>query len=178
MKTWRKTGQVIHKWPRHRGLLFIYSHGNVREHRCTSRQKNTGVKVSDTLMWRIETYGLFRSQILKKICLTLFPNQSIVTRDTWSVQLVTNKGHPVQSCGYNQGQVICFTFDPGMVMLSQVEESKEDPVWNVLEVRYTWGTHTSSCLKMLLDSHQSLKPLKVLKKLIVGNLCLPFTSLL
>ena len=44
----------------------------------------------------------------------------------------TNKGQP---CGYTKGQVLCFTLDPRMVTLPQVEEDQEEAVWRVLEMR-------------------------------------------
>jgi hypothetical protein len=44
----------------------------------------------------------------------------------------TNKGQP---CGYTKGQVLCFTLDPRMVTLPQVDEDQEETVWCVLEIR-------------------------------------------
>ena len=44
----------------------------------------------------------------------------------------TNKGQP---CGYTKGQVLCFTLDPRMVTLPQVDEDQEETVWRVLEIR-------------------------------------------
>ena len=44
----------------------------------------------------------------------------------------TNTGQP---CGYTKGQVLCFTLDPRMVTLPQVEEDQEEAVWRVLEMR-------------------------------------------
>jgi len=44
----------------------------------------------------------------------------------------TNKGQP---CGYTKGQVLCFTLDPRMVTLPQVDEDQEEAVWRVLEIR-------------------------------------------
>ena len=44
----------------------------------------------------------------------------------------TNKGQP---CGYTEGQVLCFTLDPRMVKLPQVDEDQEEAVWRVLEFK-------------------------------------------
>ena len=44
----------------------------------------------------------------------------------------TNKGQP---CGYTKGQVLCFTLDPRMVTLPQVDEDQEEAVWRVLEFK-------------------------------------------
>jgi len=44
----------------------------------------------------------------------------------------TNKGQP---CGYTKGQVLCFTLDPLMVTLPQVDEDQEEAVWRVLEFK-------------------------------------------
>ena len=44
----------------------------------------------------------------------------------------TNKGQP---CGYTKGQVLCFTLDPRMVTLPQVDEDQEEAVWRVLEIK-------------------------------------------
>ena len=44
----------------------------------------------------------------------------------------TNKGQP---CGYTKGQVLCFTLDPLMVTLPQVDEDQEEAVWRVLEIK-------------------------------------------
>jgi hypothetical protein len=50
-------------------------------------------------------------------------------------------------CGYTKGQVLCFTLDPRMVTLPQVDEDQEEVVWSVLEIR---------CVEMYTCSNTTL----------------------
>jgi len=54
----------------------------------------------------------------------------------------TNKGQP---CGYTKGQVLCFTLDPRMITLPQVEEDQGEAVWGILEVR---------CQELMMDDQR------------------------
>jgi hypothetical protein len=59
--------------------------------------------------------------------------------------LGTNDTNKWQSCGYTKGQVLCFTLDPRMITLPQVEEDQEEVVCRVLEVR---------CKELMLDDQR------------------------
>ena len=54
----------------------------------------------------------------------------------------TNKGQP---CGYTKGQVLCFTLDPRITTLPQVEVDQEEVVCHVLDVR---------CQQLMLDDQR------------------------
>jgi hypothetical protein len=77
------------------------------------------------------TLAAFKAQQKEPRVRALLGNSSDINKYT----LGTNGTIKGQPCGYTKGQVLCFTLDPRMVTLPQVDEDQEEAVWRVLEIR-------------------------------------------